>query len=410
MSRCLAGLLGLAATVVVLSAARGESNWPRWRGPEQNGHTSETNLPVEWSATNIVWKKQLPGSGQSSPIIWGDRIFLTAEQGKGAERLVFCVSRKNGELLWQHTAWKGTPERSHDLNGWASATCATDGEIVVAFFGLGGLHAYTVEGKPLWSKDLGVFEEGNWGTAASPVIVDQRVIQNCDADKNAQLVAFDKKTGKEAWRTRRKDHRGWSTPIVINAGKRRELVLNGHEGVQAYDPASGKELWFCSSKVGRGEPTITPAGDLLCVVNGLTGGEFYAIRPGGDGDVSDTHRAWSTPRKGARDTPSPIVIGQYIIVPDMNGVTTCYDAKDGHIYWNQRLTGKYSGSPIAANGLVYVMNEAGVTMVIKPGPKLDLVAQNSLPADRSEIFRATPTPCDGQIFIRSTTVLYCIGK
>jgi len=405
-------LLVVSAALVVVSAARGESNWPRWRGPEQNGHTSETNLPVKWSDSNIVWKKQLPGTGQSSPIIWGDRIFLTAEQGKGAERLVFCVSRKNGQILWQHTAWKGTPEESHVMNGWASASCVTDGEVVVAFFGVGGIHAYSVEGKPRWSHDLGKFTnlERGWGTAACPVIADQLVIQNCDADVDAHLIAFDKRTGQEAWKTKRRDHRGWSTPIVIDTGKRRELVLNGHEGVQAYDPASGKELWFCSSKVGRGEPTVTPVGDLLCVVNGLKGGNFYAVRPGGSGDVSETHRAWSTPRQGARDTPSPIVVGPYIIVSDMDGVATCYDGKDGHIYWQQRLNGKYSGSPIAANGLVYIMSETGVTKVIKPGPKLEVVAENPLPATASEIFRATPTPCEGQIFIRSTTMLYCIGK
>ena len=399
----------LLAPMVLAPVARGETNWPRWRGPHEDGHSEEKNLPVKWSADNIVWQTALPGVGQSSPIIWGDRIFLTAEKGKGQERLVFCVDRKSGKILWEQSAWKGSPEKSHAMNGWASASCVTDGEVVVAFFGIGGIHAYSPDGKPLWSHDLGNFE-GPWGVAACPVIVDGLVIQNCDADSNAQLIAFDKKTGKEAWRTKRRDYRGWSTPIVIDTGKRRELVVNGHEGVQAYDPKSGRELWFCSSPVGRGEPTITPAGDLLCVVNGLTGGEIYAVRPGGSGDVSGTHRAWSTPRKGARDTPSPIVVGPYIIVPDMSGVTTCYDAKDGHIYWKERLTGKYSGSPIAANGLVYVTNEAGATMVIKPGPKLELVAENALPATPAEIFRASPTPSDGQLFIRSTTVLYCLGQ
>jgi outer membrane protein assembly factor BamB len=335
---------------------------------------------VKWSA-DVKWKAPLPGIGQSSPIIWGNRIFLTSELGNGQERLVFCVDKTNGKILWQQSAWKGTPEKSHAMNGWASASCVTDGEVVVAFFGVGGIHAYTVDGKPLWSHDLGAFE-GPWGTAACPIIVDQLVIQNCDADSNAQLIAFDKRTGKEAWRTKRKDYRGWSTPIVVDAGQRRELVLNGHEGVQAYDPTTGRELWFCSSKVGRGEPTITPAGDLLCVVNGLKGGAFYAVRPGGDGDVSDTHRAWSTPRQGARDCPSPIVVGQYIIVSDMDGVATCYDAQDGHIYWKERLPGKYSGSPIAANGLVYILNEAGTTTVIKPGPQLEVVAENALAPSR----------------------------
>jgi outer membrane protein assembly factor BamB len=366
-------------------------------------------LPVTWTEDNVLWKTPLPGIGQSSPIIWGDRIFLTSYLDGGRERLVFCVNRQTGQIEWRQTAWTGEPEKSHVMNGWASASCATDGEIVVAFFGRGGLHAYTVDGRPLWSHDLGAFE-GPWGTAACPILVDDLVIQNCDADADACLIAFNKKTGQEVWRTKRRDHRGWSTPIVINVGNRRELVLNGHEGVQAYDPAAGRELWFCASAMGRGEPTVTPAGDALCVVNGLTGGEIYTVRPGGAGDVTDTHLAWSTPRRGARDCPSPIVIGKFIVVTDMSGVVTCYDAEDGHIYWKERLPGKYSASPIAANGLAYFLNEDGKTSVVAPGPKLKIVAENSLPSGQDEIFRASITPSDGRLFLRSTTTLYCVGS
>jgi outer membrane protein assembly factor BamB len=392
-----------------VAAAQGDTNWPRWRGPEQNGHTTETKLPVKWSADKVVWKTQLPGVGQSSPIIWGDRIFLTSALAKGAERIVFCVDRKSGTIVWQQTAWKGTPEKSHIMNGWASATCVTDGDVVVAFFGIGGIHAYTLDGKPLWSRDLGKFE-GPWGTAACPIIVGNLVIQNCDADSDACLLALDKKSGQDVWRTKRKDYRGWSTPIVVNVGPRHELVLNGHEGVQGYDAATGRELWFCASSVGRGEPTPTPAGEGLFIINGLKGGDVYLVRPGGSGDVSSTHKLWSTPRKGARDTPSPIVVGDFIIATDMEGVFTCYSAKDGHVVWKERLEGKYSGCPFASGGLVYFMNEDGKTFVIKPGPKLDVVAENVLPAGKDEIFRASLTPCDGQLFARSTTVLYCIGK
>ncbi len=185
----------LANLLLGPSATRGESNWPQWRGPHQDGHSSETDLPVKWSPENVLWKMQLPGIGQSSPIIWGDRIFLTSALENGKQRLVFCVDRKTGKILWQQTAWKGQPEKSHVMNGWASASCVTDGEIVVAFFGVAGIHAYTLDGKPLWSRDLGKFE-GPWGTAACPIIVDNLVIQNCDADTDACLVALDKKTGQ----------------------------------------------------------------------------------------------------------------------------------------------------------------------------------------------------------------------
>jgi outer membrane protein assembly factor BamB len=294
------------------------------------------------------------------------------------------------------------------MNGWASATCVTDGEVVIAFFGRGGMHAYSVDGKPLWSRDLGRFE-GPWGTAACPILVDNLVVQNCDAEVDAYLVALDKRTGNDVWKTKRRDHRGWSTPILVNASARQELVLNGDEGVQGYDPATGRELWFCKGFNGRGEPTVTPAGDVLCVVNGKAG-DFYSVRPGGSGDVTETHMAWHTPRRGGRDCPSPIAVGKFVIVCDMGGVATCYDAADGHIYWKERLPGKYSGSPIAANGLVYLTNEDGKTVVIEPGESLKIVAENELPASRSEIFRASPTPLGGQLFLRSTNVLYCIGK
>jgi outer membrane protein assembly factor BamB len=401
----------LVNLVVLSSPAAGgaELNWPRWRGPQQNGHTADDNLPVNWSAENIIWKTPLPGVGHSSPIIWGDRIFLTAALDSGRERLVFCVDRTSGKTRWQQSAWKGEPEPSHDMNGWASASCVTDGQIVVAFFGRGGIHAFSVDGKPLWSRDLGRFE-GPWGTAACPILVDDLVIQNCDADMDARLVALDKRTGKDVWIRPRRNYRGWSTPIVIDAPGRRELVLNGHEGVQAYDPATGRELWYCKSERGRGEPTITPAGDLLCVINGLTGGEIYGVRPGGSGDVTGTHMAWHTPRRGARDTPSPIAIGKYLLATDMSGVCTCYDPATGREVWKGRLPGKMAGSPIAAGGQAFFLNEAGRTVVIEPGPALNIVAENALPASRDEIFRASLTPLDGQWFIRSTTTLYCVGK
>lgn len=402
--------LYLVLTAICISTTAvsgGESNWPRWRGPQEDGHAIDADLPVKWSAESVRWKTSLPGSGQSSPIVWGDRIFLTSALDQGRERLVYCVDRRTGEMLWQKTAWKGEPEPVHNMNGWASASCVTDGEIVVAFFGRGGIHAYTVLGQHLWSRDLGQFE-GPWGTSACPILVDDLVVQNCDADVDASIIALDKRSGKEVWKTRRRDHRGWSTPVVVNVETHREIVVNGHEGVQAYDPATGKELWFCKSFNGRGEPTVTPAGNLLYVVNGLSG-DFYAVRPGGSGDVTDTHMAWHTPRKGGRDCPSPIVVGQFIIVCDMGGIATCYDAAGGNIYWKERLPGKFSGSPIAAGGLAYFVNEAGTTIVIKPGPKLEIVSENELSAGKDEIFRASPTPAGGQILLRSTSALYCIG-
>lgn len=403
MFRSLSAFVLFAASV---SAA--ESNWPGWRGPEGTGHSSETGIPVQWDTKNIVWKTTLKGSGQSSPVIWGDRIFLTAALDSGKTRLVTCVDRKTGGIVWEKEAWTGTPEATHAQNGWASATCVTDGERVVAFFGKGGLHCYSVEGKHLWSRDLGNFP-GVWGTAASPIIVGDLVIQNCDAAGEGLLLAVNKTDGKDVWRTPRTvpERGGWTTPVLVSVGSKQELVVNGEKAVMGYDPKSGKQLWSCKSFAGRGDPTVTPGKGLLYVINGQPG-DIYAVKPGGGGDVTKSHMAWHTPRKSGRDQPSPILVGNYLVVCSMTGMTTCYEAATGKPLWTERIKGTFSSSPIAVGGLVYFQNEAGETTVIEPGSKLNISTTNSLGAS-GEVFRAALTPSAGQMFARSDKTLYCIG-
>jgi outer membrane protein assembly factor BamB len=400
------GLAALAIYLLVSTAIlAADSNWPRWRGPRGDGHTAESDLPTRWDASSVVWKTPLKGRGQASPTIWRDRIFLTTALEDGKQRLVFCVDAQQGQILWEHVAWTGTPEPSHAMNGWASATCATDGEVVVAFFGKGGLHAYSVDGQPLWSRDLGPFE-GPWGSAASPVVIGDLVIQNGDSDREAFLEAFDRKTGKTIWRRPRPEHRGWNTPILIQRGGRDQLVLNGHTGVTAYDPAKGSELWFTKNSSGRGEPTVTPGAEFLYVVCGL-GGDMYAVRPG---DAANPPQViWTAPRRGGRDLSAPIVVGNYVIVTSLNGIATCYDATTGKDLWKERLNGQFSSSPIAIGGLVFYQNEAGETVVIEPGPALLVVARNTLGPVTDELFRASLTPCGGKIYSRSNKCLYCIG-
>jgi outer membrane protein assembly factor BamB len=402
-------ILIVAFLLVALPALAADSDWPQFRGPRWDGHSVESGVPFRWDARSVTWKSALKGRGHSSPVVWGDRIFLTSGLDAGEQRLVFCLDRKDGKLLWERVAWKGTPEKSHPMNGWATPTCATDGERVFAFFGRGGLHAFSVEGKPLWSRDLGTFE-GPWGTAASPVLVGDLVVQNCDAEKEAYLLAVDRRTGKTVWKTPREvpDRGGWSTPVLVKVGEKQELVLNGAKAVTGYDPVTGERLWSCKSFNGRGEPTATPGRGLVYLVNGLKG-DIYAVRPGGRGDVTGTHMAWHTPRRGGRDQPSPVVVGNYMVVADMGGITTCYEADSGKELWKERLVGKFSSSPIAAEGRVYFQNEAGVTYVLEPGPKMKLVSQNSLDAPAREEFRASLTPSAGQMFIRSDRTLYCIG-
>lgn len=391
------------------SSFSADGDWPSWRGPLHNGHCAETNVPTTWDAKSVVWRCELPGEGQSSPTIWGDLIFLTTALEKGRQRVVLCVDRTTGKIVWQEVVWTGEPEKSHAMNGWASATCATDGQHVVAFFGRGGLHGFDVSGKKLWSRDLGTFE-GPWGTGASPFIFKNTVIQNCEAEGESSIAAFDLASGKTVWQTARDapQRGGWSSPIPTTTGERPEVVLNGFNGVTGYDPASGKKLWFCKSFAGRGEPTATPANGLIYMLNGLQG-DFYAVKPGGEGDVTQSHMAWHTPRKAGRDQPSPIAVGDFVIVVSMDGVGVGYDAKSGRELWKDRLAGKFTSSPIEANGLAYFQSDAGETVVIKPGPKLDVVARNSLPTSSDELFRASLTPSRGQVFSRSDKVLYCVS-
>ncbi|MCI0681158.1 MAG: PQQ-like beta-propeller repeat protein [Gemmataceae bacterium] len=390
-------------------AARAADNWPRFRGPTHDGHYTGPAIPTTWDDSSVVWKTPLKGFGQSSPVVWGDRIFLTTAEDGGRKRIVFCLSRDGGKLLWEREApWKGVPEKLHNMNSFASATCATDGDVVAAFFGRGGLHGFSLDGEPLWSLDLGTFE-GPWGTAASPVIVGDLVIQNCDADKDASIVGVDKRTGKVRWRTPRPAFRGWSTPVVVEAGGRTELAVNGHTALIAYDPAIGKELWQSRNGAGRGDPSVTPGGGLLFNVCGLKG-PMYAVRPGGSGDVTSSHVAWTAQRGGGRDLPSAIVVGDYVLVTTMAGMLTCYDAGKGKELWTQRLGTKISSSPIAAGGLAYFSAETGETFVLKPGPKFEQVAAGKLAAAEDEYFRASLTPHAGQLLARSKKYLYCIGK
>jgi outer membrane protein assembly factor BamB len=295
-----------AAVFAGLVAGSGDAadfNWPRWRGPAGGGHTAETGIPVKWDAAALAWKTVLPGIGQSSPIIWDDRIFLTSALENGRQRVVFCVDRRNGKVLWQDVCWTGAPEPTHKMNGWASATCVTDGRHVWASFGKGGLHCYTVEGKKVWSKDLGVFLSKNKrGTAACPVLVGDLVIQNGDSESDPWLFGINKATGEIVWKTDRPAAEGYSTPILVEAGGKTELVLNGDSFIGGYEPATGKLLWRCKSFAGRGEPTPAPGKDAVYVVNGLAG-DVYAVKPGGSGDVTKSHMAWHTPRKGGRDQP-----------------------------------------------------------------------------------------------------------
>jgi outer membrane protein assembly factor BamB len=406
----------LALTLSLLAAAGGisslvaEPNWPRFAGPAGSGHSTETTLPVKWDSSAVVWKTKLKGSGQSSVVNWGDRLFVTSAEAAGTKRWVHCLDRTTGKLLWEREVACAKPEQIHKMNTWATSTCVTDGERVVAFFGPGGIHCFDLDGNPKWSRDLGAFP-GDWGVGASPIIDGSLVIQNCDAEGASPLVALNKTTGEPVWTAKRTapPKGGWSTPVIIEAAGRRELLLNGEFGINAYDPATGKDLWFCKGFTGRGEPVPAYAHGQIYVVNGKPG-NTYVVKPGGSGDVTATHRVWDARRVGGRDLPSPAVVGDFLLISGMSGMLTTYDAKSGQIHFTERLGSAISASPLVANGLVYFQMENGEVIVVRPGKTLDIVSRNTIGNSTEEIFRAGLSPIKGRLFARSQNVVYCVSQ
>jgi outer membrane protein assembly factor BamB len=296
------------------------------------------------------------------------------------------------------------------MNGWATSTCCTDGEHVFAWFGKGGAHCYTLDGKHVWSRtDLGEFVSGTHrGTASSPIIDANLLIINGDSESDHALFGLDRLTGKTVWKTDRPQWEGYSTPVPLAINGRCEIALNGEGFVAGYDPATGKQLWKCKSFAGRGEPLPAVGDGVIYVVNGLAG-DMYAVKPGGTGDVTSTNMVWHTPRRGGRDGSSPLLVNGYLVVVNMAGIGACYDAATGKELWKTRVGGKLSGSPIAAGKLAYFLFEDGETVIIEPGPEIKEIGRNKVGAAESEIFRASPVPWHGHLLLRSDHVLYCVG-
>jgi outer membrane protein assembly factor BamB len=430
LSFLLAYWLILSRGITAEPAAR----WAHWRGPTGQGYSDDTRIPLSWSETeNILWKTALPGVGNSSPIVWGDRIFLTAASGNGDERHVLCVRASDGKLLWQQVASKGVPDgRSHAWNGYASPSCATDGKHVYAFFGTPGLFCYDFDGKLIWKHNFGVFTtETGWGIAASPVVVDDLVIQNCDNDgakalppgrkpeeaAPAALVALDKNTGKVRWAAPRNQGRGYSTPILVaTAAGRRDLWLNSPLGLWGYDPQTGKELWHCRRGNGGqslfGEPLPVWNDQMLFLSSGRPG-VCLGVKLPGDGDITQSHVVWEGTRKGHRDVSSPILWEGLVYAADSRGMLSCLDLKTGEERYNERIgngTNKSLASPVAVGGKLLFVLDDGVTVVVDPGPKLVVAGRNRLGEGKPLDFAASPAIAEGRLYLRSQSTLYCIGQ
>ena len=385
-------------------------DWTSFRGPTGMGVTDQ-KIPTSWNNGSILWEKSIAGEGQSSVVEAGNKIFLTASENSGNKRSLLCFSKDKGKLLWQKSVSYKGEESSHRMNGWCTPTPATEGNRVVAFFGPAGMHCFDTDGKKIWKLQLGDFP-GSWGAAASPIIINGIVYQNCDSMGPSRLIAVSLETGKIMWDTPRveKPRGGWSTPICIGVNNKKQLVVNGEYGVRGYDLSNGNELWFCKGFNGRGSPVPFFGNGLLYVVNGKPG-DLYAVSPHGLGDVTNSHLKWHAKRNGGRDLPSPAMLNDLVLVTSMSGIVTCYDAKSGKTHWIDRLQGAFSGSPIVSDNYYYIQSESGTTYVIKPNKNnLEVISKNQLSSNLEEIFRATLSPIDGKIYTRSNSKLYCISS
>lgn len=401
---------------IVLFAAVGYSaklqaqNWPCWRGPNGDGTSAENNLPAEWdSVKNVVWKTEVPGTGYSSPIIWEDKLFtLTADREK-QEKILLCYNSKNGKLLWQKTVLKGAFEAKHNDNSFASGTPSTDGELVFLSV-LDGedvvVAAYDFSGNKVWEQRPGKFSSPH-GYSCSPVLYGDNVYINGDSMGDSFVAALSKKDGKVVWRIKHPNPaHSFSTPIFREMAGKKQMIFCGNKQITSYNPENGARYWFINgpSEDFCSTPIYNQKNDLLLISSAWPQRHLLAIKPDGEGDVTDSKIVWRT-TKGAYYVPSPVCTGNYMFSTMTNGRVYCIEVATGNIMWEENL-GKQYASPVLAGGLVYMPNDEGVITVIKPGPAFQKVAQNSI----GENMNASPAISNGKIYLRGYKHLFCIGK
>jgi outer membrane protein assembly factor BamB len=420
-------------------------NWPSLRGPDASGVADGQHPPLTWdikTGKNVRWKTSIPGLGHSSPIIWGDRVFVTtALSGDPDPKVrtgnyedvdsvndtskhtwqVLCLDRTTGKILWTQTAFEGVPKIKRHLKGsQANCTPVTDGKRVVACFGPEGLYCYDFQGKLLWKRDLSSIDSSfamdqkyEWGFGSSPIIYEGLVILQCDLSKDSFIAAYSLEDGSRVWSTSRDEIPSWSSPVVWRNCQRAELVTNASQYARGYDPATGKELWRLAKKSEVTIPMPVVGQDLMYITSGNRPIQpIFAIRPGAIGDVSlqsneeqNTVIAWSKMRGGPY-MPTPILYNKYLYVCSNAGILTCYEADTGREIYKERVGGEsYTASPIAADGRLYFTSEQGSVRVVKAGPNFELQAINEL----GDMCMATPAISDGTLFVRSQHFLFALG-
>jgi len=418
----------LFACCVLLSSTLRAENWPCWRGPQGDGISSEQHVPTKWDATsgeNIVWKAELRGTGHSQPVIWKNRIFLIACEEASQERLLICLEAKTGKTLWTKTVFRAPLESKHALNSYASSTPATNGKLVfISFLEVDGrlvpapnvgsarditpgkmvVAAYDFDGNQKWLVRPGDFISAH-GYCSSPVLFEDKVIINGDHDGDSYLVALDKQSGETLWKTDRLHKtRSYVTPLIRQTGGRTQLMLSGSKHILSIDPRNGTEHWRIDGPTEQFVASPVFDGQRLFMAAGYPDYHVMAIRPTGSGDVTKTHVAWHETNAHCY-VPSPVVIDGYLIVADDRGTVNCYAADTGKRWWQERLGTHFSNSLVAADGLVYLVADDGLTKVIRPGRKLQLVSENPL----GESIFSSPAIADGRIYLRGEKHLFCVG-
>jgi outer membrane protein assembly factor BamB len=429
-------------------AGRPAGSWPSFRGPDASGIADGQHLPDRWSPAsgeNILWRTPIPGLAHSSPVVWRDLVFVTtaissrpnatfkaglygdgdASEDRSSHRWVlYAIDKRTGRIRWTRTAVEGEPRNTrHIKSTYASASPATDGRIVVAWFGSQGLFAYDVDGTLRWAVDLGRVDMGaydipafEWGPASSPIIWNDLVIVQCDTQADSFLLALDTTTGDTVWKTPREELPSWGTPTVVNTAGGPELVANASNFIRGYDPRSGRELWRLGGSSKITAPTPIFSGGLHIVASGRAPERpLFAVRPGARGDLTlaktetrSSHVAWSRTGRGSY-MPTPLAYRGILYVLNNNGVFDAYELATGNEIYRERLPlvgSGFSASPVAADGRIYLSNEDGDILVIAAGSSFAHVATNSM----NEMLMATPALSEGVMYVRGASTLFAIGR
>jgi outer membrane protein assembly factor BamB len=411
-------------------------DWARWRGPFNNG-MARSDAPTEWSdSKNIAWKAAIPGRGHSSPVLWGDKIFLTtavpkaappappAAEGPGARRgpgggslagvehelLVLCLDRNTGKVLWQHSPKTVKPHEGYHFRygSFASNSPVTDGKILITFFGSFGAYAYSLDGKPVWDQQFPPMRMRNaFGEGTAAVLDGERVILNFDQEGESFLAVFEKSTGKPIWKLPREERSSWAPPLVITHDGKKQIVVSATNKVRSYDYDSGAVIWECAGLGANVIPAPVTANGIVYVMSGYRDPNLLAIKLGRKGDLTGTDAILWTNQRGNSYTPSPVLFENRLYFVSDNGMLTAANATTGEILSQQRLPKPHNlkASPVGANGKLYISTEEGEVYVYKMGDKPEILATNTL---TDQFFIASPAISEGKIYLRGQNTLFCI--